>query len=61
MDLLNIHTALRYACSQDPGELKAGEQQLKAWEKDKGYYAGLAVRDTMSNVIYTQLTTIMAN
>lgn len=44
MDLLNVHTALRYACSQDPNELKVGEQQLKAWQKDKGYYAGLAVR-----------------
>ncbi|XP_019852787.1 PREDICTED: importin-11-like isoform X2 [Amphimedon queenslandica] len=42
MDLLNVHTALRFACSQDPNELKVGEEQLKAWQKDKGYYAGLA-------------------
>ena len=44
MDLLNVHTALRFACSQDPNELKVGEQQLKAWQKEKGYYAGLVVR-----------------
>lgn len=36
--------ALQLACSQDPNVLKLGEQQLKAWETEKGFYASLAVR-----------------
>jgi hypothetical protein len=39
---MEIHSALVYACSQDPDVLKVGQQQLKAWEKEKGYYGGLA-------------------
>lgn len=36
--------ALRCACSQEPAVLKAGEEQLRAWESEPGYYASLAVR-----------------
>ena len=36
--------ALQCACSQDPSVLKVGEQQLKAWETEKGFYSTLAVR-----------------
>ena len=36
--------ALQCACSQDPSVLKIGEQQLKAWETEKGFYSTLAVR-----------------
>ena len=35
--------ALQCACSQDPAVLKVGEQQLKAWETEKGFYTSLAV------------------
>lgn len=35
--------ALKCACSQDPAVLKVGEQQLKAWETEKGFYTSLAV------------------
>lgn len=45
MDVLTIHNALLYACSQDPHELKLGEKQLTSWEKEKGYYGGLAVSE----------------
>ena len=38
-----IHTALQFACSQNPSELKLGEKQLRVWEEQSGYYAGLAV------------------
>ena len=48
---MDVLTALTYACSQNPAELKAGEQQLKAWEKERGYYAGLAVS---YNVLYNK-------
>lgn len=41
--------ALKYACSQDPSVLKVGEQQLKAWENQKGFYTALAV----STLFYT--------
>lgn len=34
--------ALQCACSQDPSVLKIGEQQLKAWETEKGFYSTLA-------------------
>lgn len=36
--------ALQCACSQDPAVLRVGEQRLKAWEGEKGFYATLAVR-----------------
>ena len=36
--------ALQCACSQDPSVLKVGEQQLKAWENENGFYTALAVR-----------------
>ena len=35
--------ALQCACSQDPAVLKAGEERLKAWEAEKGFYTALAV------------------
>lgn len=35
--------ALQCACSQDPSVLKVGEEQLKAWEKENGFYTALAV------------------
>ena len=35
--------ALQCACSQDPSVLKVGEQQLKAWEKEPGFYTALSV------------------
>lgn len=35
--------ALKCACSQEPAVLKVGEQQLKAWETEKGFYTSLAV------------------
>ena len=38
--------ALQCACSQDPAVLKVGEQQLKAWETEKGFYTSLAVSMT---------------
>ena len=39
-----VYRTLRYACSQNPDELRAGEEQLKQWEQRSGYYAELAVR-----------------
>ena len=36
--------ALQYACSQDPSVLKVGEERLKTWEKEKGFYTALSVR-----------------
>lgn len=53
MDVLSIHSALRLACSQDPNKLKTGEQQLKSWEKEKGYYAGLAVSMTVTSIYFS--------
>ena len=45
----SVLEALQYACSQDPSVLKVGEQQLKAWESEKGFYAALAVRPTRAH------------
>ena len=39
-----VYRTLRYACSQNPDDLRAGEEQLKQWEQRSGYYAELAVR-----------------
>ena len=38
--------ALQYACSQDPSVLKVGEQQLKTWEREPGFYTALSVSFT---------------
>ena len=35
--------ALELACSQDPENLKVGEQQLDAWKNQTGFYSSLAV------------------
>lgn len=35
--------ALQLACSQNPEELKVGEQQLGVWRTQRGFYSGLAV------------------
>ena len=35
--------ALQLACSQNPEELKVGEEKLSAWKKEKGFYRELAV------------------
>ena len=39
----SVLEALQCACSQDPSVLKVGEQQLKVWESEKGFYTALAV------------------
>lgn len=38
-----ILQALQLACSQNPEELKIGENELSAWKKEKGFYTELAV------------------
>jgi hypothetical protein len=38
-----ILEALKLACSQNPEELKEGEQKLKTWEREGGFYSELAV------------------
>lgn len=35
--------ALQLACSQNPEELKIGEEKLSAWKREKGFYSELAV------------------
>lgn len=35
--------ALQLACSQNPEELKVGEEKLSAWKREKGFYRELAV------------------
>lgn len=44
--------ALKYACSQDPSVLKVGEQQLKAWENQKGFYTALAVSTPWTDILH---------
>ena len=41
----NIVEALIFACSQDPAVLKVGENYLKEWESQSGFYTILAVSD----------------
>ena len=43
--------ALSCACSQDPRVLRVGEEQLKKWEKERGYYSALAVSETLRAVV----------
>ena len=38
-----ILEALKLACSQNPEELKKGEEKLKNWEREAGFYSELAV------------------
>ena len=38
-----ILQALQLACSQNPDELKVGEEKLSAWKREKGFYPQLAV------------------
>lgn len=45
--------ALQLACSQNPEELKVGEEKLSAWKREKGFYTQLAV-STLS-VVYKLL------
>lgn len=49
-DKAGVLEALRCACSQEPSVLKVGEQQLKAWEKEAGFYTALAVSLSSSAV-----------
>ena len=38
-----ILQALQLACSQNPDELKVGEEKLGSWKREKGFYSELAV------------------
>lgn len=38
-----ILQALQLACSQNPEELKIGEEKLSTWKRQQGFYSGLAV------------------
>lgn len=38
-----ILEALKLSCSQNPEELKKGEEKLKNWEREAGFYSELAV------------------
>lgn len=49
-DRAGVLEALRCSCSQEPSVLKVGEQQLKAWEKEAGFYTALAVSLSSSTV-----------
>lgn len=46
--------ALQLACSQNPGELKIGENELSVWKKEKGFYSELAVSHR-GNIIYENM------
>ena len=39
-----ILQALQLACSQNPGELKVGEEKLTSWKREKGFHQELAVK-----------------
>lgn len=51
--------ALQCACSQDPAVLKVGEQQLKAWETEKGFYTSLAVSMNAREIMSVHLNTVI--
>lgn len=39
---VEVLQALQLACSQDPGQLKVGEEKLLSWKREKGFYTELA-------------------
>ena len=40
---VEVLQALQLACSQDPSQLKIGEEKLLSWKREKGFYTELAV------------------
>lgn len=44
--------ALHLACSQNPEELKVGEEKLSAWKREKGFYSELAVSASFRSLDY---------
>lgn len=51
-----VHRALQFACSQNPQELKQGEQQLAMWDKERGFYSGLIVSHVVPHLSHVIIT-----
>ncbi len=53
-----ILQALQLACSQNPEELKIGEEKLTTWKREKGFYRELTVMD--HPLEFTELLKLLA-